>query len=233
MHSSHASSGHRAPLRIALVQPDATERAGLKAVLEMDPTLAIVGDAGDFHGAVALAGKVRPAVMIIDTSLPESGGIHTIAELRRCAPATALLMQGERHDIEFIRTVLGAGVCAFVLKQAGHAELLQGIRAAAAGRRFLCESLMSALLEQYAEVILEAQDRSPERLITDREREILRRVALGQSNKHAARELGLSDKTVEKHRSNLMRKLKLHNTAALTMFAIRHGMVEKDLPPVS
>jgi DNA-binding NarL/FixJ family response regulator len=228
MQSISSSARTVAPLRLLLVDPNPLLRAGLKSLLELDPALHVVGDTGDFAGAVALAGHAKPGLIIVDAALPGKAGVELIAGLRQQAAGTPLLVLSADRDIGFIRAIFGAGAMAYVLKEATHAELLQGIRAVAGGRRFLCEIIISTILTRYAHDAVEAQERSPEGLITDREREVLRRVALGQSNKHAARDLGLSVKTVEKHRSNLMRKLKLHNTAALTMFAIRHGVVEKD-----
>ncbi len=228
MHNSPGPGRTAAPLRVVLVDANASLRAGLKALLELDPGLQVVGDAGDYAGALALAASSTPGLIIIDAALPGRVGAELISDLRQRVASTPLLVLSADRDLNFIRAIFAAGASAYVLKEATHAELLQGVRAAAAGRRFLCESVLSTILTRYVHEAAEGQEHSPEGLITDREREVLRRVALGQSNKHAARDLGLSVKTVEKHRSNLMRKLKLHNTAALTMFAIRHGVVEKD-----
>jgi DNA-binding NarL/FixJ family response regulator len=126
---------------------------------------------------------------------------------------------------EYIRAALNAGADGYVLKDASRADLLQAIRAVLGGQTYLCSSVTAKVVSGYlrpkagdAEVVTVEH-------VTGREREVLTRVALGQSNKLIARALGVSIKTVEKHRANLMRKLTLHNTAAVTRFAIRHGMV--------
>jgi DNA-binding NarL/FixJ family response regulator len=119
-----------------------------------------------------------------------------------------------------------AGASGFVLKDSPLAELIEGLHAVSSGKKFLCETLSKQIFGGMANNVIRDQDRTKVRLITRREREVLTRIALGKSNKGVARELGLSVKTVEKHRSNLMRKLNLHNSAAVTMFALRHGLVK-------
>ena len=210
------------------MHPNASVSAGLKSLLELDPSLRVVAEAGDYAGTVAMADSANPGLIVIDAALPGKTGVELISDLRQRIAGIPLLMLGANRDLDYIRALFSAGASAYVIEQETRAELLQGIRAVAAGRLFLCETVVGMILNRYSYDAMEAQKSSPDGLITEREREVLRRVALGQSNKHAARDLGLSVKTVEKHRSNLMRKLKLHNTAALTMFAIRHGVVENE-----
>ena len=117
------------------------------------------------------------------------------------------------------------GASGFLLKDSPHAKLLEALRAVSAGQRFFCETLSEAPLNSPVHGPKREDEDASIRLITRREREIIVCIALGQTNKSAARELGLSVKTVEKHRSNMMRKLDLHNSAAVTMFALRHGFI--------
>ena len=129
---------------------------------------------------------------------------------------------------EYIRAALNAGADGYVLKDANSAELMLAIRTVSAGQQFLCKAIASKILSGYLSGYAAGDQRAATpavtQSITEREREVLTRIALGNSNKLIARDLGVSPKTVEKHRSNLMRKLQLHNAAAITMFAIRNGM---------
>ena len=131
---------------------------------------------------------------------------------------------------EYIRAALNAGADGYVLKDANSAELMLAIRTVSIGQQFLCKAIASRILSGYLSGYAPADQRptvpAGAQSITEREREVLTRIALGNSNKVIARELGVSPKTVEKHRSNLMRKLQLHNAAAITMFAIRNGMTD-------
>jgi len=218
-----------APLRIVLVEDHTDLRQGLAALLAMDRSLEMAGEAGSASEALSLIASAQPAVIVCDISLPDRSGIDLVADLRASGNLTPVLMLTVDRSEEHIRAAFRAGATGYLLKESSHAELLQGIRSVSLGRRFLCNSASSTVLSCFVDLAAANLDHSPETSITGREREVLTRIALGQSNKHAARALGLSVKTVEKHRSNLMRKLNLHNTAALTMFAIRYGLVNKDL----
>jgi DNA-binding NarL/FixJ family response regulator len=145
--------------------------------------------------------------------------------LRQLHPTLKILVLTAHNSEEYIRAALNAGAHGYVLKDASRAELLQAIRAVLGGQTYLCASVTAKVVTGYLRPKSESLSLSAVELVTEREREVLTRVALGRSNKLIARELSVSVKTVEKHRANLMRKLTLHNTAAVTRFAIRHGMV--------
>ena len=168
---------------------------------------------------------VKPALLLTDIALPLRSGIELIACLRQTHTALRILVLTAHNSEEYIRAALNAGADGYVLKDASRADLLQAIRAVLSGQTYLCPSVTARVVSGY----LRPKSGDPESInveqITGREREVLTRVALGQSNKLIARALVVSIKTVEKHRANLMRKLTLHNTAAVTRFAIRHGMV--------
>lgn len=221
------------PLRIVLVEDHLILREGLQALLESDPSLQVVGLAGSVAEGLEVVASTAPSLVILDLSLPDRSGIELISALQASQPALAVLVLTAHKGSEFVRLALQAGAAGYVLKDSCHAELQQAIRELRAGRRYLCESVASTILGDYAKQPVAEARRSFDTLITEREREILVRVARGQSNKHAARELRLSVKTVEKHRSNVMRKLNLHNAAALTMFAIRYGLVDQEEAPQS
>jgi DNA-binding NarL/FixJ family response regulator len=213
-------------LRVLLVEDHLILRQGLRALLETNSDIEIVGEAGTVADALAQAQATQPAIVITDIGLPDCPGIELVAELRARHPQTRVLVLTAYSTEEHIRAALTAGASGYVLKDASHAELVQGLRAVSAGRRFLCESIEARVLSRYAAGAEPAPTLTPSR-VTKREREVLTRIALGQTNKYIARSLDLSVKTVEKHRSNVMRKLNLHNTAAVTLFAVRHRLLDQ------
>ena len=211
--------------RLVVVEDHAILREGLRALLELEPDLAIAGEASNGIDAVPVVESLKPAMLITDIALPRRSGIELIGCLRQMRLDLKILVLTAHSSEEYIRAALNAGADGYVLKDASRADVLQAIRAVLGGQTYLCSSVTAKVVSGYlrpkagdAEVVTVEH-------VTGREREVLTRVALGQSNKLIARALGVSIKTVEKHRANLMRKLTLHNTAAVTRFAIRHGMV--------
>jgi DNA-binding NarL/FixJ family response regulator len=193
-------------IRIVIAEDHAILREGLKALIEFEPDFEIAGDF-DFRGVaegLASIRRLQPDLVLTDLPLPGRSGFELLAGIKNVAPRARKLVLTAHNSEESIRAALNAGADGYVLKEANRAELMLAIRTVSAGRQFLC--------------------RSPHaHSITGREREVLTRIALGESNKVIARALVLSVKTIEKHRSNLMRKLHLHNAAAITLFAVRNG----------
>jgi DNA-binding NarL/FixJ family response regulator len=215
-------------LKIALVEDHAILREGLKALIEVEPDLRVIGEAGNADNGFTIANTLKPDLVITDLALPGRSGISLITELRKIHHTMKLLVLTAHHTEEYIRAALKAGANGYVLKDASRIELLQGIRAVAAGRQFLCEAVSANIVSRYLSPVESLQEPSPAAVMTERERQVIACVALGHSNKLIARSLSLSVKTVEKHRSNMMRKLGLHNTAAVTMFAIHYGLVKSE-----
>jgi DNA-binding NarL/FixJ family response regulator len=218
----------KARIRIVLVEDHAILREGLKALLEIEPDFEIVGEYGSMEESLPGIRELQPDLVVTDLALPGRSGIDLITELQALSPLTRKLVLTAHENEEYIRAALNAGANGYVMKDANSAELMLAIRTVSVGQQFLCKSIASKILSGYLSGYIPRDQRptSPAvtQTITEREREVLTRIALGNSNKVIARELGVSPKTVEKHRSNLMRKLQLHNAAAITMFAIRNGM---------
>jgi DNA-binding NarL/FixJ family response regulator len=229
-HLIYTEAQRRVPrqMSVMLVEDHLLLRQGLKALLETDAGIRVVGEAGTVPDALAGIEQLKPSVVITDIALADQSGIDLIADLRKLKSNVPVLVLTVLHSIQRLRDAMQAGADGFVLKDSPHAELVEGLHAVCAGKRYFCEALSKGILSGLAVGKDSAGDRAPVHLITRREREVLTRIALGQSNKRAARDLGLSVKTIEKHRSNLMRKLNLHNTAAVTMFALRHGLVKRE-----
>jgi DNA-binding NarL/FixJ family response regulator len=210
---------------LVLVEDHAILREGLRALLELEPDLRIVGEASNAADAVAAIDLVNPSLVITDIALPGGSGIELIGRLRMSRRKLKILVLTAHNSEEYIRAALNAGADGYVLKDANRADLLQAIRAVLSGQTYLCSSVTAKVVSGYLHPKAEESPDSAADQVTGREREVLTRVALGESNKLIARALGVSVKTIEKHRANLMRKLTLHNTAAITRFAIRHGML--------
>jgi DNA-binding NarL/FixJ family response regulator len=212
-------------LRILLVEDHALMREALRALLETDPELEVVGEAANFSEGVQAAMRVKPAVAMVDVALPDRSGIELAAELKARGLSTHVLILTAHATKEYVRAALNAGALGYVLKDASRADLLKGLRTVSSGRMYLCvcESVKAEVplpvLASDASLAVRAVH------VTTREREVLAGVALSLSNKEIARSLHISNKTVEKHRGNLMRKLDLHGVAALTRFAMQEGIV--------
>jgi DNA-binding NarL/FixJ family response regulator len=219
---------HKPKIRIVLVEDHAILREGLKALIEIESDFDIVGEFGSVEECLLGIAGLQPDLLLTDLALPGRSGIELLAEIQRLSPLTRKLVLTAHENEEYIRAALNAGANGYVLKDANSAELMLAIRTVSLGQQFLCKAIASKILSGYLSGYAPGDQRpavpAVTQSITEREREVLTRIALGNSNKLIARELGVSPKTVEKHRSNLMRKLQLHNAAAITMFAIRNGM---------
>jgi DNA-binding NarL/FixJ family response regulator len=226
--STSAVSTQKPRLRIVLVEDHAILREGLRALIEMEADFDVVGEFGGVEECLESIGALQPDLLLTDLALPGRSGIDLLAEVQRLSPLTRKLVLTAHENEEYIRAALNAGANGYILKDANSAELMLAIRTVSLGQQFLCKAIASKILSGYLSGYTPGDQRpavpAATQSITEREREVLTRIALGNSNKLIARELGVSPKTVEKHRSNLMRKLQLHNAAAITMFAIRNGM---------
>jgi DNA-binding NarL/FixJ family response regulator len=220
----------RAPIRLVLVEDHTILRDGIRALLQLESDMIIVGEYACVDSSLDGIHRLQPDVVVVDLSLPNRSGLELMREIQRLSPRSRKLVLTGNDGLEYIRAALGAGADGYVLKDARSAELLQAIRTVSRGERFLCKAIASKVLAGFLTHDKAPPSPSAPDAITAREREVLTRVAQGHSNKRIALDLGLSPKTAAKHRANLMRKLKLHNTAAVTMYAIQHGFANIDPP---
>jgi DNA-binding NarL/FixJ family response regulator len=238
MDSNQAALATGSKIRILLVESHAILRDGLRALLDLEGDMIVVGSVGDGCSALSAVGELKPRLVICDLALPDRSGVLVIADLLALNPDLGVVVLTAHGTEEYIRGALNAGAQGYVLKDSGRADLLRAIRSVVNGKQYLCTSVAVKVVSGFVNGFGSKRPPPTEDLVTGRERQVLTRVALGQSNKLIARELGLSVKTVEKHRANLMRKLTLHNAAAVTLFALRHGFIEAggtetSLPPTS
>lgn len=214
-----------ARLRLVLVDDHVILRQGLRALLELELDIEVIGEAGDAASAIELVLRTQPALVICDIGLPGRSGLEIIGELRAGCPDLKVLVLSAHGSEEYIRVALNARADGFVLKDSSREELLQAIRNVAKGEQYLCQTITARVVSGYLHGGTSQRGVSGPKMMTDRERQVLIRIAMGLPNKSIAKDLGLAVKTVEKHRSNLMRKLSLHNAAALTMYALKYGIV--------
>ena len=215
------------PLTLLLVEDHAVVREGLRAFLQSVDDLAVVGEATNGRDAIDLAARLRPSVIVMDVAMPLLNGCEATRQILLSDPSARVLALSARSDDEAVARMVAAGARGFVDKNSSGATLLRAIREVGAGRDSFSPAITRRLLESHRrarEAGRPAGDRPP--VLTSREEEVLQRVAEGAPNKQIAAELGISAKTVDKHRQQLMAKLNIHDTAGLTRYAILSGVVE-------
>lgn len=211
--------------RIFVVEDHTLLRAGLKALLAQDSELEIVGEADNGRDAVQMIGALSPDIVLTDLSMPGMNGIEAIVDIKRRFPSTRVLVLTVHKTDEYIHESLRAGADGYILKDASHDELRIAIRSVLSGKTYLSPDISSKVINGYLGTDNANTPSSPWDTLTHREREVLKLVAEGHPNKYIADYFCLSIKTVEKHRSNLMKKLDLHNASTLTAYAIEKGLL--------
>ncbi len=210
---------------ILLVEDHTLLRQGLCSLLSSDDSIEVVGEAENGKEAIRLAGVLSPKLILMDLSMPGTNGTEAIAEIKKRFPDIKVLVLTVHKAEEYIREALHAGADGYVLKHATHDELMLAIKSILNGKTYLSPDIAEKVVSGYLDGGKGLNPLSAWDSLTLREREVLKLIAEGHGNKHIANYLCLSVKTVEKHRSNLMRKLDMHNAVALTTFAIEKGMV--------
>lgn len=214
--------------RVLLVDDHAVLRAGLRRLLEDQPDLTVVGEAGMAVEAIDLARRLQPDLILLDLGMPGLGGLEALPRLRQAAPEARLLVLTMHDDEGYLRQALHSGAAGYVLKKAADHELLSAIRAVQRGEVYVYSALTRSLLEELLPAGAEAPQDAWDKL-SDREQEVLRLVALGHTSAEIASRLSLSSKTVETYRARGMEKLGLPSRAALVRFALSRGLLAE--PP--
>lgn len=211
--------------KIVLAEDHTILRAGLRALLSSQQNLEVIGEAADGREAVRIVDKLGPDLLLIDLSMPKLNGMEAIKEIKSQHPRIKIIVLTVHKSDEYILASLEAGADGYMLKDASQNELLLAIEYVMKGKMFLSPSISDKVVDAYMKNKRENRKISVLDTLTAREREILKLIAEGYKNKDIADHLCISLKTVEKHRSNLMQKLDLRNTAALTGYAIEKGLV--------
>jgi DNA-binding NarL/FixJ family response regulator len=211
------------PTRIMLADDHLLVRAGLKKLLESTPDVEVVGEANDGLTLVTLAAQLQPDVVLMDIAMPGLNGLEATARLLKTLPQTRVVILSMHQNEEYVRQALRYGAAGYLLKDAAPAELEHAINAVLRGETYLSPAVSKGVLSDYVQRL--RGDEQPGELLTSRQREVLQLVAEGHSTKEIARRLDLSIKTVDTHRSQLMKQLDIHEVAGLVRYAMRMGLI--------
>ena len=213
-------------IRILIADDHGVLRAGLRALLNTEPDLEVVGEAVDGHQALRLAGELRPDVVVLDISMPGPDGIAVTRQLKRKWPDIRVLILTVHEDESLLREAIRAGASGYILKRAVESELISAIHAAWRGELYVHPAMTRALLKDLQLTSSPSLDEAPVESLTPREVEVLQLIAKGYTNRQAAEILSISVRTVESHRANLTGKLGLRSRVELVRYAKRHGLLE-------
>lgn len=202
-------------------------RQGLRALLEAEEDLSIVGETGDGLEVVGLVERTQPHVLIVDLMMPGLNGLEITRQVSKRSPTTQTIMLSMHASEAYVMEALRNGAAGYVLKDSGMEELVRAIREVSAGRHFLDSPLSERAIEVYKQKAAEG-GLDMYATLTTREREVLQLAAEAESNREIAARLSISRRTVETHRANIMRKLNLHGQADLIRFALRRGIIPMD-----
>ncbi len=217
-------------ITVLLAEDHEIVREGLRTLLQAEGDIAVVGEAETGRRAVALARKLRPAVVVMDIAMPRLNGLEATRQILKAVPATKVLILSAHSDDAYVEQVIAMGAAGYLIKQTSARVLSRAIRAVHAGRAYFSPAIAKRLDQR--------NQKSPPRAgrlkqqiarLSSREAEVLQRIAEGAANKQIAAGLGISIKTVEKHRDHLMHKLNIHDTAGLTRYAISAGIIESSV----
>jgi DNA-binding NarL/FixJ family response regulator len=215
---------------ILLADDHAVVRQGLRALLEAEGDIAVVGEAENGRQAVAQAKKTLPDVVVMDVAMPGMNGLEATRQIIRNIPSSKVLVLTSYGDDDCVTQLLEAGATGYLVKQTAAADLLKAIREVHRGNAFFSPSIAKRLRQQESDAFAGGQSATRPGRLTSREAEVLQLVAEGFANKQIAVELSISIKTVEKHRQQAMNKLNIHDIAGLTRYAIAKGWVERSTP---
>lgn len=210
-------------IRVVLADDHAVVRTGLRLLLDGTGDIEVVAEAGDGEGAVRAARLERPDVVLLDVVMPGLTGIEATPRVLQAAPGAKVLILSMQDDPSYVREAFAAGASGYVLKEAADVEVVQAVREVAAGGRYVHPSLGARL----AIAALEDEAQAEEERLSDREREVLRLLALGHTNQEIATLLFISVRTAESHRANVLDKLGLGSRAELVRYALAHGLLDE------
>ncbi len=213
-------------IQVLIVDDHAVVRAGIRLLLDSQPDIEVVGEAPDGREVLAQAQMLRPNVVLMDIAMPDMGGVEATQAIKETYPQAQILALTMHEDTAHFFRMLQAGASGYVLKGADPSELLSAIRAVFQNKAYLFPSLARKLVDDYLERLEVGEEKDSYAKLTTREREVLKLIGEGYTSREIAEILFLSINTVERHRTNIMNKLGLHNKSQLIRFAVRKGLVK-------
>jgi DNA-binding NarL/FixJ family response regulator len=211
------------PIRVLIVDDHAVVRSGLRLLLAQEPDIEPVGEAGTGREAIFQARSLKPDVLLLDVVMPDQTGLEVLPKLVHENPKAKVLLLSMQDDPRYVREAFAAGATGYVLKEAADTEVVAAVREVARGGRYVSPELGARLLAAEAD----AERRASEDPLSDREREVLRLLALGHTNQEIAQQLYISVRTAETHRAHIMQKLRLQSRAELVRYAIDQKLLEE------
>jgi two-component system, NarL family, response regulator NreC len=224
-----AASAKPQVTRVLIVDDHAVVRAGLRLLIDAEDDLETVGEAGSVREAIFEARSHEPDLVLMDVVMPGESGIEGLPKLLHEHPALKVLVLSMQDDPRYVREAFSAGASGYVLKEAADAEVVRAIREVAGGGRYVHPELGARLIAAEAEAVRRA-DEDP---LSEREREVLRLLALGYTNQEIAKQLYISVRTAETHRAHVMQKLRLASRAELVRYALANGLLDDDATPTA
>jgi two-component system, NarL family, response regulator NreC len=212
-------------IRILLADDHTVVRDGLRALLEKQPDMTVVGEAADGRDSVRLAEEQSPDVVVMDIAMPNMNGIEATRRILAANPRTNVVMLSMHQDESYVLRSLKAGAKGYLLKDSLRSDVIEAIRTVSQGRSFMTRKVSRILQEDYIRQMERRGLEDSYDLLTDREREILQLVAEGKTNKDVATLLNISLTTVETHRTHILQKLGLHSVPELILYAVRKGII--------
>jgi two-component system response regulator NreC len=212
---------------ILIVDDHALMRNGLEAMLASDPDFEVVGVAADGMTAIRAVAKLQPDIVLMDLTMPRTSGMDAIVQIKRQYPDVKIIALTFHKEEKYIHATLEAGADAYVLKDDSRTELFNALNNVATGNNYLSPSIVDKVVAGYLSGGDTSTDKHSWDVLTRREREVIKLIAEGKRTKEIAEYLSLSPKTIEKHRTNLMRKLDLHNVSEVTVYALKNGFVSE------
>ena len=213
-------------ITVLLADDHTIVRQGLRALLEAEEDMMVVGEAENGRQAVQLAKRLQPNVVVMDIAMPQLNGLEATRQLTKESPKIHVIILSSYSDDEYVQQLTDAGASGYLVKQTAATDLVAAIREAKKGNAFFSPAISKRLLDHYRSSLNRSPDQKKPTRLTPREMEVLQLIAEGYANKQIAGELFISIKTVEKHRQQLMHKLDIHDVASLTRYAISKGVIE-------
>ena len=216
-------------ITVVLADDHTVVRDGLKAYLETESDINVIGTASNGREAVRLARKLTPNLVIMDIAMPELNGIEATGQISKNCPGTQVVILSMHDSKEHIYRALQAGAKGYLLKESAGQEVVQAVRTVCANSRYLSQQIAESLIDSYLFLRQDVLGKSPLEQLSVREREVLQLVVEGKSSSKIAEDLLLSPKTIDTYRSRIMQKLNIKDLPSLVKFAIRHGLTSIDI----